>query len=134
MATTQPFTNFNFAVEVVRAGGSAPLVQAAFAECDGLEMGMEFKTIRVGGSNDRQVRLAGPVTLGQLTLKRGMAADSFDLWQWMSDSIADPALRAEASVWCSTSARRCRCRPWSCCSWGPAPRSTSGCRRRMRRP
>lgn len=98
MATTQPFTNFNFAVEVVRAGGSAPLVQAAFAECDGLEMGMEFKTLRVGGSNDRQVRLAGPVTLGQLTLKRGMAADSFDLWQWMSDSIADPALRAEASV------------------------------------
>jgi phage tail-like protein len=98
MATTQPFTNFNFAVEVVRAGGSAPLVQAAFAECDGLEMGMEFKTIRVGGSNDRQVRLAGPVTLGQLTLKRGMAADSFDLWQWMSDSIADPGLRAEASV------------------------------------
>ncbi|MDP2006169.1 MAG: phage tail protein [Rubrivivax sp.] len=98
MASTQPFTNFNFAVEVVRAGASAPLVQAAFAECDGLEMGMEFKTIRVGGSNDRQVRLAGPVTLGQLTLKRGMAADSFDLWQWMSDSIADPGLRAEASV------------------------------------
>ncbi len=98
MATLQPFTNFNFAVEVVRAGGSAPLVQAAFAECDGLEMGMEFKTLRVGGSNDRQVRLAGPVTLGQLTLKRGMAADSFDLWQWMSDSIADPGLRAEASV------------------------------------
>ena len=98
MATTQPFTNFNFAVEVVRAGGSAPLVQAAFAECDGLEMGMEFKTLRVGGANDRQVRLAGPVTLGQLTLKRGMAADSFDLWQWMSDSIADPGLRAEASV------------------------------------
>lgn len=98
MAATQPFTNFNFAVEVVRAGASAPLVQAAFAECDGLEMGMEFKTLRVGGSNDRQVRLAGPVTLGQLTLKRGMAADSFDLWQWMSDSIADPGLRAEASV------------------------------------
>ncbi|MBA4175709.1 MAG: phage tail protein [Leptothrix sp. (in: Bacteria)] len=98
MATMQPFTNFNFAVEVVRAGGSAPLVQAAFAECDGLEMGMEFKTIRAGGSNDRQVRLAGPVTLGQLTLKRGMAGDSFDLWQWMSDSLADPGLRAEASV------------------------------------
>jgi phage tail-like protein len=98
MSAALPFTAFNFAVEVVRDGGSAPLVQASFAECDGLEMGIEVKTIREGGRNDRQIRLAGPAVLGQLTLKRGMAADSFDLWQWMSDSIADPGLRAEASV------------------------------------
>jgi phage tail-like protein len=93
-----PFTAFNFAVEIVRSDRPSPLVGAAFSECDGLEMSMEFKTIREGGANDRQVRLAGPATLGQLTLKRGMTADSFDLWQWMNDSIADPGLRADAEV------------------------------------
>ena len=93
-----PFTAFNFAVEIVPQGASSPLVTASFAECDGLEMSMEFKTIREGGSNDRQIRLAGPAAFGQVTLKRGMTADSFDLWQWMSDSVADPSLRAQAEV------------------------------------
>jgi phage tail-like protein len=93
-----PFTAFNFAVEIVPDGASAPIVSAAFAECDGLEMGMEVKTIREGGSNDRQIRLAGPATFGQLTLKRGMTEASVELWRWMSDSVADPGLRAEAEV------------------------------------
>ncbi len=93
-----PFTAFNFSVEIVRSDAGAPLVGAAFAECDGLEMGMEVKTLREGGVNDRQVRLAGPATVGQLTLKRGMTSDSFELWQWISDSISDPGLRASAEV------------------------------------
>ena len=93
-----PFTAFSFAVEIVRSDGSAPLVSAAFAECDGLELGMEVKTIREGGANDRQIRLAGPATVGQLTLKRGMTDDSLDLWLWMNDSLSDPALRADAEV------------------------------------
>lgn len=99
MATAAvPFVAFNFAVEIVPDGASSPLVSAAFAECDGLELGMDVKTIREGGSNDRQVRLAGPATYGNLTLKRGMTDASFELWQWMSDSIADPSLRAGAEV------------------------------------
>ncbi|MBL8529195.1 MAG: phage tail protein [Burkholderiales bacterium] len=93
-----PFTAFNFAVEIVPDGASSPLVSASFAECDGLEMGMEVKTIREGGSNDRQIRLAGPATYGQLTLKRGMTEASFELWKWMGDSVADPSLRAQAEV------------------------------------
>lgn len=93
-----PFTAFNFAVEIVPDGASSPLVSASFAECDGLEMGMEVKTIRAGGSNDRQIRLAGPATYGQLTLKRGMTEASFELWKWMGDSVADPSLRAQAEV------------------------------------
>lgn len=99
MATAAvPFTAFNFSVEIVPDGASSPLVSAAFAECDGLELGMEIKTIREGGSNDRQVRMAGPATYGNLTLKRGMTDASFELWQWMSDSLADPSLRAGAEV------------------------------------
>jgi phage tail-like protein len=97
-ASAVPFTAFNFSVEIVRADESAPLVNAAFAECDGLEMSMEVKTIREGGANDRQIRLAGPATVGQLTLKRGMTDASFNLWKWMQDSVVDPSLRADAEV------------------------------------
>jgi len=92
-----PFTAFNFSVEITRAGDAASLCSAAFAECDGLEMSIDVKTIREGGDNGRQIRLSGPVTYGQLTLKRGMTA-SFDLWEWFSASIVDPALRASAEV------------------------------------
>ena len=36
---------------------------AAFSECDGLEMTMEVKTIKEGGNNAQLHRLAGPLAL-----------------------------------------------------------------------
>jgi phage tail-like protein len=66
-------------------------------ECDGLEMTMDVKTIREGGSNDRPIRVNGAVNYSNLTLKRGMTSN-FDLWTWFQDSIADPRLRADAEV------------------------------------
>jgi phage tail-like protein len=90
-----PFTAFNFSVEINRDGG--PLVQAAFAECDGLEMTMDVKTIREGGANDRAHRVGGAVSYSNLTLKRGMTT-SFDLWTWFRDSVEDPRIRADAEV------------------------------------
>lgn len=96
-AQAHPFTNFNFAVEINRGESVHALVNAAFSECDGLEMNLEVKTIREGGANHRQIRLNGAVAYGQLTLKRGMT-DNFDLWNWFRDSVADPRLRASAEV------------------------------------
>lgn len=93
----QPFTAFNFSVEVTRDGDSKPLCNAAFAECDGLEITMEAKTIREGGNNGRQIRLTGPLAYGQLTLKRGMT-DSFDIWKWLNDTQSNPGLRASAEI------------------------------------
>lgn len=93
----RPFAAFNFSVEIYPDGSSAPLAAAAFAECDGLEMTHDVKTIRSGGANDRAVRVPGPVNYSNLTLKRGMT-DSFDLWTWFENSIADPYLRANAEV------------------------------------
>jgi len=92
-----PFTAFNFAVEIQVPGVSTGVCNAAFAECDGLEMTMEVKTIRQGGDNGRQIRLAGPRSYGTLTLKRGMTAN-FDLWEWFNATLADPALRTDADV------------------------------------
>lgn len=97
MAAVYPFTSFNFSVEINRGEDGGPLVNAAFSDCDGLEMSMEVKTIREGGANDRQIRLNGMVAYGQLTLKRGMTGN-FDLWTWFRDSVEDPRLRASAEV------------------------------------
>lgn len=93
----RPFTAFNFAVEIYPDGASAPLARAAFAECDGLEMTLEVKSIKEGGANDRVVRVPGQASYANLTLKRGMT-EGFDLWQWTQDTIANPALRANAEV------------------------------------
>ena len=92
-----PFIAFNFSVEINVPGVSARVCNASFAECDGLEMTMEVKTIREGGNNNRQIRLTGPVNYGQVTLKRGMTS-SFDLWDWFSSMQRFPGLRANAEV------------------------------------
>jgi phage tail-like protein len=93
----QPFTSFSFAVEIRVPGVSTKVCNAAFAECDGLEVTMDVKSIREGGNNARHLRLAGPLSYGLLTLKRGMTK-SFDLWDWVSRTTTEPGLRGDAEV------------------------------------
>lgn len=99
MADPRLFTNFNFRIEISVEGLSDELCEASFAECDGLEMTMEPKTIQEGGNNTRQVHLAGPVSYSQLTLKRGMTAD-FGLWRWFTEVMKTNrrGLRGQANV------------------------------------
>jgi phage tail-like protein len=92
-----PFTAFSFSVEIDVTGVSPKVCSASFAECDGLEITREVKTIREGGNNGAQIRLAGPLGYGQLTLKRGMTA-TFDLWDWFDAVENDPTLRADGAV------------------------------------
>ena len=92
-----PFNAFNFAVEINVQGVSSNVCSAAFSECDGLEMTMDVKTVREGGNNGEQLRLTGPMSYSVLTLKRGMTA-TFDLWDWVASTIANPSLRADAEV------------------------------------
>jgi phage tail-like protein len=94
-----PFTAFNFAVEIEVPDLSTEICSAAFAECDGLELTMDVKTIREGGNNTQQVRLTGAVNYGTLTLKRGMTAN-FDLWKWFG-TLYEPdkgGVRGRATV------------------------------------
>ena len=94
---TYPFTAFNFAVEIKVDGVAMQVVDAAFSECDGLEMTMDVKTIREGGNNGKQIRLTGPLTFGQVTMKRGMTAN-LELWDWFNLMLTDQSLRADAEV------------------------------------
>jgi phage tail-like protein len=85
---TYPFTTFNFLVQLIienasDLGLSTELCSMEFSECDGLEMTMEPKTVREGGNNTQQIHLVGPVSYGNLTLKRGMTRN-LDLWKWFS--------------------------------------------------
>ncbi len=92
-----PFTTFNFGIEIELDPIAKHVCNAAFSDCDGLDMNMEVKTIREGGNTARQHRLAGPVSYGQLTLKRGMTG-TFDLWDWFHEITVNPSLRADAEV------------------------------------
>jgi phage tail-like protein len=95
-----PFTAFNFQVNVRVSGMSSPdLAQAAFSECDGLEMSMEPKSIREGGRNSGPVHMIGPVSYGQLSLKRGMTRN-VDLWRWFErvNAAGNGGLRGTAEV------------------------------------
>lgn len=92
-----PFMAFNFAVEIKVEGMEMQICDAAFAECDGLEMTMDVKTIREGGNNGKQIRLTGPMNYSSLTLKRGMT-ETFDLWKWIELMQTNPETRANAEV------------------------------------
>jgi phage tail-like protein len=94
---TYPFSAFNFSIEITPDGDTGPLCGASFSECDGLEMTLDVKSVREGGNNGVQVKLAGPAGYGQLTLKRGMT-DGFDLWRWFERSIREPQVRATGEV------------------------------------
>ena len=101
----RPFTTFNFTVNLQLAGNSDVVANAEFSECSGLDMSLEPKTIREGGNNGRQIHLAGPVSYGQLTLKRGMTK-RFDLWQWFERVQSTRSLRASGEVTMLSSDRK----------------------------
>lgn len=91
-----PFWTFNFRVSLRLEGESEVLCRAEFSEVDGLEMTMEPKTIREGGNNVGPIHLAGKVSYGQLTLKRGMTRD-LGLWDWFERTVAEGGLGLRAS-------------------------------------
>ena len=95
---SSPFLTFNFRVSIRVADGDE-IGAAEFSECDGLELTIEPKTIREGGNNFQPIHLMGPVSYGQLSLKRGMSEDA-SIWDWMEETIAAGGYgrRAEARV------------------------------------
>lgn len=96
---SRPFTTFNFKVELTLKDEKDFICSASFSECDGLEITMTPKTIREGGNNNQSIHLIGPVSYGQLILKRGMT-DTLDLWDWFEQVLQNGqwGLRASGSV------------------------------------
>ncbi|MEN8261693.1 MAG: phage tail protein [Pseudomonadota bacterium] len=106
--SARPFTAFNFKVNLRLSGetsGDSEVCDASFSECDGLEMNLEPKTIREGGNNQRPIHLVGPVSYGQLSLKRGMTSN-FGLWSWFEQVQQNHNLRAAGEILILSSDRR----------------------------
>lgn len=97
MPDLTPFSAFNFTVRLHLDGESKPLCEGAFSEVGGLEMTVELQTIREGGNNLRHIHLMGPVSYGQLTLKRGMS-EGLDLWRWFTEANRNRSLRASGEI------------------------------------
>jgi phage tail-like protein len=95
----RPFNAFRFALEVKVEGVSDHVCGGSFSEIDGLDMTIEPKTIREGGRNTGPIQLSGPVTYGQVTLKRGMTPN-FDLWKWFEQVTTDGrhGVRSDAEI------------------------------------
>lgn len=75
-----------------------PLCNAAFSECNGLDMTMEPKSYQSGGDNLRQIHRPGPVTYGRLTLRRGMT-DTLHLWEWFrAAAVPGRSLKAQGEI------------------------------------
>lgn len=64
-------------------GGEVLLCRGAFAECSGLEVTMEPKTIKEGGRNWGDNQRMGHVSFSTVVLKRGLSSNG-DLWTWFS--------------------------------------------------
>jgi phage tail-like protein len=98
---TTPFTAFRFEIvldlDQPAAGLDSPLCDAAFAECDGLEMTMEPKIVESATVTNRQQRLIGPMKYGQITLKRGMTSN-LQLWQWFAQTRPGSVLTAHGQI------------------------------------
>lgn len=95
--SAEPFTGFAFAVELRLPGSDRPLCEAAFCECDGLELRREISALRELGNKDTVRLLPGVESFGRVTLRRGMTS-SFDLWGWWERVRRDPGLRATCDV------------------------------------
>ena len=98
---TTPFTAFRFEIildlDQPTPGLASPLCDAAFAECDGLEMTMEPKIVESASVTNRQQRLIGPMKYGQITLKRGMTSN-LQLWQWFAQTRPGSVLTAHGQI------------------------------------
>ncbi|MGZ6574802.1 MAG: phage tail protein [Solirubrobacteraceae bacterium] len=95
--SAEPFTAFAFAVELRLPGSDAPLCEAAFCECDGLELRREIIRARDGADPASVRLLPGAESFGNVILRRGMTS-SFDLWGWWERVRRGQAARATCDI------------------------------------
>ena len=121
--STELITAFRFRVEITLPGSAEPLCEAAFAECDGMEVHFDVRSLSEGGAGQRL--LAGPASTGRVTLRRGMTS-SRDLWDWCDAVQRDPSLRADARVVVLAAGRRRRARELPAAALPARPPQSAG--------
>ena len=85
-----PYAGYNFAIEL------DGITRAGFRECSGLENSQNAGEYREGADKNLSVRkLPGLVTHSDITLSRGITADS-KLWEWRPRQWTGPSFNATA--------------------------------------
>ena len=77
-----PSPSFRFRVSIMGLESVA-----RFSECSGLELEQEVLEYKEGGLNSRVHRLPGRYKFSNVTLKRGIATDGSDLWDWINNNV-----------------------------------------------
>lgn len=90
MARTDPLRGFRFLVEI------EGIASAAFARVKGLSREIKHESIREGGVNDYEHKLASQVSYPPLVLERGLALPN--LWQWAEDAANGIIVRHKVSI------------------------------------
>jgi phage tail-like protein len=87
-----PYAGYNFAVEL------DGITRAGFRECSGLENSQNAGEYREGTDKNLSVRkLPGLVTHSDITLSRGITADS-KLWEWRQKVVKGSVERHDISI------------------------------------
>jgi phage tail-like protein len=87
-----PYAGYNFAVEL------DGITRAGFRECSGLENSQNAGEYREGTDKNLSVRkLPGLVTHSDITLSRGITADS-KLWEWRQKAVKGNIERHDISI------------------------------------
>jgi len=87
-----PYAGYNFSVEL------DGITRAGFRECSGLENSQNAGEYREGTDKNLSVRkLAGLVTHSDITLSRGITADS-KLWEWREKAMKGNVERHDISI------------------------------------
>ncbi|KQN26641.1 hypothetical protein ASE86_11245 [Sphingomonas sp. Leaf33] len=87
-----PFAGYNFLFE------TAGMVVGGFTTISGLTSKVEVHTVREGGVNDREYKLTGPVTHGDLVFEAGLTAVD-PMWLWFQATLDGKVQRRNASVY-----------------------------------
>jgi len=87
-----PYSGYNFSVEL------DGITRAGFRECSGLENSQNAGEYREGTDKNLSVRkLPGLVTHSDITLSRGITADS-KLWEWRQKAMKGNVERHDISI------------------------------------
>jgi len=78
---SDPSPSFRFHVEIQGVN------IARFSECSGLEFESETFDYKEGGLNSRIHRFPGRFKFTNLTLKKGIATDGQQLWNWVENTV-----------------------------------------------
>jgi phage tail-like protein len=98
-----PATNIHFYVDIgwSQSRDEFPAAQAVFTECSGLSITTDVHKYSEGGLNDHEHRLPGRSTVGDITLKQGIAMPDGQknaFWDRYMDTLRGKIVRRNVSI------------------------------------